>query len=195
MRKASIFIKRTTFTVVLFYFLAGVAPLPAAEPSGNASITIVNNASLEPGQSLSLKSFYVIGSKERLVKKLAVGPVDDGCTNGCDAPATDFSGQPGTYRFELASDETPATASLTFRARAGDEFVWMISNRLTPPTSSEVKAGDISQVTDGGPYRIDLVAYAKTGSVAPKAAPVQRQPESKGFWPFKPKRVHSPANR
>lgn len=167
---------------VLFCFLAGFMTMPA-HAAIKANITIINNASLVTGQTLHIRQFKTVSGKDKLVKKLDVGPVDVDCNNGCGALPGNFSAEAGTYRIEIGSDASPIS-SVVFTAKPGEEFVWMISNRVNPPTV-RIALDDVVTTQDG-PFRIDLVTHTPPMPGVAAAASAPRKKKPSGFWPFKP---------
>lgn len=169
--------------VVLFVL---VLPLAAqAEPALPSKVTVVNNAALAAGQSMAIKQYKIIGGKERLVKSVALGPVELDCTNGCGAEPADFSGAPGDYRIEVRTDAdmAPGLTAVTFSLKAGEEYIWMVTNRGNPKGSAATAPG-MELVADSGLYRIDLVTYTPPVKMN---TPVQtKKTNGGGIWPFKP---------
>lgn len=195
MRAQKAFMKRTELIAVLFYLALCFVPFAAsAQAPATASITLINNAALKAGQSLTIKEYLAAGNKDRLVKNLSIGPVETDCTNGCGNEPGHFSAVPGQYRIEVRTDTAASSlTSIRFTVRAGEEYIWMVTNRANPQVSRAVAPG-MEMISNTGPFRLDLVTYTP----APKMeAPVEEAPSKKefgGFWPFKPKARHAAPN-
>lgn len=185
--------KRTGLIAVLFYLVLTLAPFTAsAEGPATANIILINNAALVAGQSLSVKEFQVTGDKERLVKNVALGPVEADCTNGCGTEPASHVAAPGHYRIEVRTDlSSPSLTSIAFNVKAGEEYIWMITNRNNPKASRETAPG-MKILSDTGPFRLDLVTYTPAQKVeAPVASSAPVKKKNDGFWPFKPKKTLS----
>lgn len=188
--------KRTVLTTVLFYLVFTLMPLAAsAETQPTATITLVNNAALKTGQSLGIKEYMLTGDKERLVKNLSIGPVEADCTNGCGTEPGNFNAGPGQYRIEVRTDaETSALTAVTFNVKAGEEYIWMVTNRGNPKATRATAPG-MKVISDTGPFRLDLVTYTPALKTETPAATVTHKKPDSGFWPFKPKkRLSAPNN-
>lgn len=177
--------KGTTILAVLFYLLC-VTKAHAADNS----IVLINNAALKAGESMTIQAYKVTGKAERLINSSAIGPVEEDCGNGCGSEPIAVGDGTGVYKILINGSADASKTMINFTVRAGEQYVWMISNRATPP-SIRVKAPNMQTVADASPYRIDLSTYTKT-KVA--AAPVQQPKKQSSLWPFKPKTKHSPQN-
>jgi hypothetical protein len=175
----------TAIFAVLFY--CAFCLIPAHANAGPQEIVIVNNAALKTAQSLTLKTYKAApGGKDRLIRNVVVGPVENDCTNGCGAESTAVGDGIGTYKIEVTGDTALESSAVTFSLRPGEEYVWMISNRATPPSIRKSAPG-IETVADASPFRIDLVTYTKSDVAAATAqATAAQKRKSKSFWPFKP---------
>ena len=178
--------KGTTILAVLFC----LSLITQAHASDNA-IVVINNAALKAGESMTIQAYKVNGKSERLITSSAVGPVEDDCGNGCGSDPIAVGDGAGVYKILISGSAGASTTIINFTARAGEQYVWMISNRATPPTI-RVKAPNMQTVADASPYRIDLSTFTKSKVVAaPVQAPTKK---NSGFWPFKPKTQHAPQN-
>lgn len=177
--------KGTTILAVLFC----LSFITQAHASDNA-IVVINNAALKAGESMSIQAYKVTGKTERQISNSAVGPVEENCSNGCGADPIALGDGAGVYKIVINGSASNSTTVINFTLRAGEQYVWMISNRATPPTI-RLKAPQMQTLADASPYRIDLSTYTKTKVVT---TPAPAPKKENGFWPFKPKTKHAPAN-
>lgn len=177
--------KGTTVLAVLFCLSFNIA-----QAADNA-IVVINNAALKAGESMTIQAYKVNGNTERLISGSAVGPVVADCGNGCGSEPIALGDGPGVYKIVINGSAAASTTTINFTSRPGEQYVWMVSNRTTPPTI-RLRAPEMQMVADASPYRIDLSTYTKSKVVAP--APVQAPKKKSSFWPFSPKTRHAPQN-
>lgn len=171
----------TAFFAVLFSFLLLFA---SASYAGGAQVVIVNNAALKTAQSINIQIYRLNGKSQSLVKNQMIVASTD-CANGCGQPSMSIDITPGDYKIQVFGGVALDITAVSFPVKAGDEFVWMVSNSTTTPHIRAMAPG-VKVLEQKSPFRINLSTYSKGEGVPAAAVNTPRKKEKNTFWPFRP---------
>jgi hypothetical protein len=170
----------TALFAVLFSFL-----LLFASPSyAGGQVVIVNNAALKTAQGMNIQVYRLNGKGQSLVKNQMIVASTD-CVNGCGQESMSIDIAPGDYKIQVFGGVALDITSVSFPVKAGDEFVWMVSNSTTTPHIRAMAPG-VKVLEQKSPFRIDISTYSKGEGVPAAAANTPRKKEKNAFWPFRP---------